>query len=310
MSRADCPGAAHVQVNKTVCFTQHADHMHHCVVASKAIGLLQGLLAGHTVAGVAGGVNAMMLPITTCTICGLGALSPSARCKTFDASADGYGRGEAFAVAVLGLPTDPASSDASIAQDDSNSSRMAQSGPAAIILGSAVNQDGRSSGLTAPNGPSQTTLISDVLLASDVAKEQLQFLAVHGTGTPLGDPIEVSALGAAWGSRQRVPRRQMPVGVMGSVKSVYGHTEGAAGMTGDKQPLFPDANWKRTVHVRQSWCTCQILHQPMHLDTSKCLLGICQGLTDGKAALSAASFKVVVVASFSQACFAYQMSLA
>lgn len=56
----------------------------------------QGLLAGETVAGVAGGVNAMMLPITTCTICGLSALSREARCKTFDASADGYGRGEAF----------------------------------------------------------------------------------------------------------------------------------------------------------------------------------------------------------------------
>jgi hypothetical protein len=55
------------------------------------------LLAGETVAGVAGGVNAQLLPITTCTICGLSALSREARCKTFDASADGYGRGEAFA---------------------------------------------------------------------------------------------------------------------------------------------------------------------------------------------------------------------
>lgn len=191
---------------------------------------LQGLLARHTVAGVAGGVNAMMLPITTCTICGLGALSPSARCKTFDASADGYGRGEGFAVAVLGLSTDPTSS--SIRQGNSDASGMAQYNPPAIILGSAVNQDGRSSGLTAPNGPSQTALISDVLLASEIAKERLQFAAVHGTGTPLGDPIEVSALGAAWGSKQRAPSRQMPVGVMGSVKSVYGHTEGAAGMTG------------------------------------------------------------------------------
>lgn len=59
--------------------------------------VMQGLLAGETVAGVAGGVNAQLLPITTCTICGLSALSREARCKTFDASADGYGRGEAFA---------------------------------------------------------------------------------------------------------------------------------------------------------------------------------------------------------------------
>ncbi len=69
--------------------------------------MVQGLLAGETVAGVAGGVNAMMLPITTCTICGLSALSPEARCKTFDSSADGYGRGEAFAGAFP-LPIPPA----------------------------------------------------------------------------------------------------------------------------------------------------------------------------------------------------------
>ena len=61
----------------------------------------QALMAGETVAGLAGGVNAMMLPITTCTICGLSALSPEARCKTFDASADGYGRGEGFAGASI-----------------------------------------------------------------------------------------------------------------------------------------------------------------------------------------------------------------
>ena len=61
----------------------------------------QGLLAGETVAGVAGGVNAMLLPITTCTICGLSALSPQARCRTFDAAADGYGRGEGFAGETL-----------------------------------------------------------------------------------------------------------------------------------------------------------------------------------------------------------------
>lgn len=74
---------------------------------------MQALLAGDTVAGVAGGVNAMMLPITMCTICGLSALSPQARCLTFDAAADGYGRGEAFAgrlptlslAAVYGMPS-------------------------------------------------------------------------------------------------------------------------------------------------------------------------------------------------------------
>ena len=72
-------------------------------------------------------------------------------------------------------------------------------------------------------------------MAAEIGKEQLQFVAVHGTGTPLGDPIEVSALGAAWGSKRQAPGRQLPVGLMGSVKSVYGHTEGAAGMTGEQR---------------------------------------------------------------------------
>ncbi len=71
--------------------------------ASSGNKTLQGLLARETVAGLAGGVNAMMLPITSCTICGLHALSPEARCKTFDAAADGYGRGEAFAGARINM---------------------------------------------------------------------------------------------------------------------------------------------------------------------------------------------------------------
>lgn len=80
--------------------------LNRCVCFGCEAAVVQGLLAGETVAGVAGGVNAMMLPITTCTICGLSALSPEARCKTFDSSADGYGRGEAFA-GTFPLPIPP-----------------------------------------------------------------------------------------------------------------------------------------------------------------------------------------------------------
>lgn len=100
---------------------------------------------------------------------------------------------------------------------------------AAVLLGSAINQDGRSSGLTAPNGPSQTSLIRDVVTAAGIAAECVKFVAVHGTGTPLGDPIEVSALGnAISGVRGALAR----AAAMGSVKACYGHTEGAAGLTG------------------------------------------------------------------------------
>ncbi len=99
----------------------------------------------------------------------------------------------------------------------------------ANILGSAINQDGRSSGLTAPNGPSQTSLILNVMATSNIASESFAFAALHGTGTPLGDPIEVSALGVALTQPQDSRLRTIATG---SVKACYGHTEGAAGVTG------------------------------------------------------------------------------
>ena len=97
----------------------------------------------------------------------------------------------------------------------------------ALVLGSAINQDGRSSGLTAPNGPSQTALIREALSSGGLQQSNasIGFVAVHGTGTPLGDPIEVGALGNAFSKR---PGNV----VIGSVKAAYGHTEGAAGLTG------------------------------------------------------------------------------
>ena len=125
----------------------------------------KGLLAGETVAAVAAGVNTMLLPITTTSIAGLGALSPDARCKTFDASADGYGRGEGFGVVVL----------ASVAGKQQGSNVLA------LVCGSAVNQDGRSS-LTAPNGPSQTALVRDVLASGGLAGADVGYVATHGTG--------------------------------------------------------------------------------------------------------------------------------
>ena len=104
----------------------------------------------------------------------------------------------------------------------------------AAVRGTAVNQDGRSSGLIAPNGPSQTKLLLKALRQAGDAAGMPQFVAVHGTGTPLGDPIEVGALGQAGGSRSNGNSNRtsaQPV-VLGSVKSCYGHTEGAAGLTG------------------------------------------------------------------------------
>ncbi len=144
------------------------------------------------------------------------ALSPVGRCKSFEASADGYGRGEGFVAALL-TQTQPGQ-------------------PAmAIMCGTAVNQDGRSSGLTAPNGPSQTKLLLKALRQAGGPLGLPGLVAVHGTGTPLGDPIEVGALGQAGSSMGSSSTSgfssPQPV-VLASVKSCYGHTEGAAGLTG------------------------------------------------------------------------------
>ena len=180
-----------------------------------------GLVHRETTAAVAGGVNTMLSPVTTVAICQLQALSPVGRCRSFDSSGDGYGRGEGFAVALL------------------SQARPGQRA-LALVCSSAVNQDGQSSGLTAPNGPSQTKLVINALRQGSLAAAALRFVAVHGTGTPLGDPIEVGALGQALrgsssssssSSYQQESSAPPPV-VLGSVKSCYGHTEGAAGLTG------------------------------------------------------------------------------
>lgn len=167
------------------------------------------ILRGNSDSSVAAGVNAILHPVTTASICTMGALSSVSRCKTFDASADGYGRGEGAAVFVI-LPKSHCAT------------------AIALIKGSSVNQDGRSSGLTAPNGPSQTTLIKDAIFASSAKPESIRYISLHGTGTPLGDPIEVGAYVQALKSAAD----RVKTITVGSTKSCYGHTEGAAGVTG------------------------------------------------------------------------------
>jgi 3-oxoacyl-(acyl-carrier-protein) synthase len=120
-----------------------------------------------------------------------------------------YGRGEAIAAALVQT------------FDEMNTEKLA------VIRSSAVNQDGRSSGLTAPNGPAQATLVKEVLQRVGFPTTAVEYLAMHGTGTPLGDPIEVNALGQVFSSSARTSAL-----TMGSVKSCFGHTEGTAGLTG------------------------------------------------------------------------------
>ncbi|MBD2523535.1 type I polyketide synthase [Nostoc sp. FACHB-133] len=162
---------------------------------------------------LAGGVNLILSPDPSIGLCKLKALSTDGRCKTFDASADGYGRGEGCGIVVLKRLSDA----------------LADGDPIlALIRGSAYNHDGSSNGLTAPNGSAQEKLLRKALENANVQAHQIQYVETHGTGTPLGDPIEVLALGAVLGQG----RSQDNPLTIGSVKTQVGHLESAAGVAG------------------------------------------------------------------------------
>ncbi|MEL6135940.1 MAG: SDR family NAD(P)-dependent oxidoreductase [Cyanobacteria bacterium J06626_23] len=170
----------------------------------------QSLRNGEANLVVAGGVNLMLSPEVTVGFCKLQALAVDGRCKTFDAAADGYGRGEGCGMVVLKRLSD------AIANQDN---------VLALVKGSAVNHDGVSNGLTAPNGSAQTAVIRQALLNAELEPDQIQYVEAHGTGTALGDPIELVAL------NQALEQRSEPV-LVGSVKTNFGHLEAAAGVAG------------------------------------------------------------------------------
>ncbi|WP_437819486.1 SDR family NAD(P)-dependent oxidoreductase [Sorangium sp. So ce1078] len=173
----------------------------------------QALRSGECSMAIAGGVNVTLTPEPSVFLSRLRALSPTGRCRAFSADADGYVRSEGCGLFVLKRLAD--------ARRDGD--RIL-----AIIRGSAVNQDGRSNGLTAPNGPSQEAVLRRALEQARVSPAAVGYVETHGTGTPLGDPIEVHALAAVLGEG-RAPDR--PV-VLGSVKTNIGHAEAAAGAAG------------------------------------------------------------------------------
>ena len=172
----------------------------------------QALRAGECGLALAAGVNVILTPEFTVAASRMQMLAADGRCKTFDARADGFVRGEGGGVVVLKRLAD--------AQAAGDSIR-------AVIRGSGVNQDGRTNGLTAPSGPAQSALIRSVLTAAGVRGREIGYVEAHGTGTPLGDPIEVEALAAALGGRGTDERCYL-----GSVKANLGHLEGAAGIAG------------------------------------------------------------------------------
>ncbi|MEU9736288.1 beta-ketoacyl synthase N-terminal-like domain-containing protein [Streptomyces sp. NPDC048002] len=173
----------------------------------------QSLRAGESRLALAGGVNVMATPTVFLSMGAAGALAPDGRCKTFDDSADGYGRGEGAGVVVL--------KKLSTALRDGD--RVY-----AIIRGSAVNQDGASGGFTVPSGTAQEEVILTALDQAGVEPHEVSYVEAHGTGTRLGDAVELRALAGALGTGRPAGR---PL-VVGSVKTNVGHLEAAAGVTG------------------------------------------------------------------------------
>ncbi len=173
----------------------------------------QSLRAGECRMALAGGVNVLLAPESMVALSEMRALSPDGMCKTFDAAANGYVRGEGCGIIVLKR----------LSQAQKDGDRIL-----ALIRGSAINHDGRSASLTAPNGTAQQAVIRAALASGRVDPAQVNYVEAHGTGTPLGDPIEVHSLAAVFGPART---KEDPLRI-GSVKTNVGHLEAAAGIAG------------------------------------------------------------------------------
>jgi phthiocerol/phenolphthiocerol synthesis type-I polyketide synthase E len=194
----------------------------------------QSLRQGETDLALAGGVNLVLSPDLSVLSAKLGVMAPDGRCKTFDALADGYSRSEGCGIVVLKRLR------AAVAAGD----RVL-----AVVRGTAVNQDGRSSALTAPNGLAQEQVLRRALESAGLAPGDLDYVEAHGSATPLGDAIELQALGAVLGAARSAQR---PLAV-GSLKTNFGHMEGAAGVAGFiKVVLALAEGWlPANLHLRQ-----------------------------------------------------------
>ncbi|WBC14939.1 type I polyketide synthase [Micromonospora sp. WMMA1998] len=173
---------------------------------------VKSLRDGECSLALVGGANVMIAPNMTIAESKGGFLSSDGRCKTFDSSADGYARGEGAAVVVL-KPLSRARADGDPIY--------------AVIRGSAVTQDGHTNGITVPNGEAQQAAMRAAYQRAGIAPRDIQYIEAHGTGTPVGDPIEVRAIGSVLSTG----RGDQPC-LVGSVKTNIGHLEAAAGVAG------------------------------------------------------------------------------
>ena len=172
----------------------------------------QGILCGDCHMAVAGGINLLLSPVNE-DMFNVGIASPDGRTKTFDASANGTGGGEGIGAVIL-KPLSQAIED--------------RDNIYAVIKGSAINSDGHSNGITAPNAAAQEEVIINAWKRSGIQPETVTYIEAHGTGTNLGDPIEIEGITKAF--KSFTDRKQFCA--VGSVKTNIGHLDFAAGIAG------------------------------------------------------------------------------
>ncbi len=185
-----------------------------CSSALTAVHLAcEHILAGRCRSAMAGGVTVMINPDGFIGFSQAGMLSPEGKCKAFDASANGFVRGEGAGMVLMKRLSDA----------------LADGDPIhAVILGTAINQDGHTNGISLPSPEAQARLVRDACVDAGVAPSQIGFVEAHGTGTAVGDPIEAHALAEAL----CVDRPAGEPLLIGSVKTNLGHLETASGIAG------------------------------------------------------------------------------
>lgn len=195
---------------------------------------IEALRNGSCDAAMAGGVNLLLTPEHFIAASRGGMLAADGRCKTFDQRADGYVRSEGVGLVLLRRLSDALADGDQIL---------------AVIRAAAVNHDGRTAGLTAPSGPAQTRLLLDAWRAGGVEPATIGYIEAHGTGTALGDPIEVQAIDEALRA-SGVGRQSV---ALGAVKSSIGHLEAAAGVASLIKTVLCVQNRAipPTLHVRE-----------------------------------------------------------